>query len=80
MNSDLVPFPVRLLDGRVIGVLVRHKVRRFDIATIRVFAFTIEYFFVEFDIVIIDGVVESDGNHLRNIFSLQVSRNRGTVF
>lgn len=80
MNCDLVSFPVRLLDGRVIAVLVRDKERSFDVATVRVFAFTIEHFFVEFNIVIINGVVESDSNHLGNIFGLQVSRNRGTVF
>lgn len=80
MHSDFVTFPVRLLHGRIVGVFVRDEERGFDVASVRVPALAVEYFLVKFDVVVVDGVVEGDRDHLRDLFGRQVVGYPCTVF
>lgn len=70
---------VRLLHTRVIGILVGDEEGGFDVATVRIFTFPVEDFFVEFNVVIVDGVVEGDGDHLRHVLGGQVAGDDGAV-
>lgn len=67
MHGDLVALAVSLLHGGVVGVFVGDEVSGFDIAAVRVLAFSVKYFLVEFDVVVVDGVVKGDCDHLRHI-------------
>lgn len=80
MNGNLVTFPVHLLNGRVVGVFVGHEEGGLDVAAVGVLAVTVEDFFVQLDVVVVDGVIEGDGDHLRHIFGGQVARNGGSIF
>ena len=80
MNSDLVAFPVHLLHGRVVGVLVGDEVGGFDVAPVGVLALAVEHLLVQLNVVVIDGVVEGDRDHHGHILGRQVSRDRGAVF
>lgn len=80
MHCNFVTFPVGLLHRRIVGVLVRNEESGFDVASIRVFAFTVEYLFVQLDVVVVDGVVKSDRDHLWHFFGRQIVGYPGTVF
>lgn len=67
VNGDLVSFPVHFLDSRVVGVLVRDEEAGLDFATVWVLAFSVEDLFVQSDIIVIDGIIERDSDHLRYI-------------
>lgn len=79
MHGDLVTFPVSLLDGGVVRVFVRHEVCSLDIATVGVLAFSVKDFLVEFDVVVVDGVIEGDGDHLGHVLGGQVTGGDGAV-
>jgi len=79
MDGDLVTFPMHLLDCGIVGVLMRHKEGRFDVTTIWILAFAVKDIFIEADVVVVDGVVESDRDHLGNIFEREITGYRGTV-
>lgn len=72
MHSDLVSFSVGLLYRRIVGVLVRNEERGFDVASVWISALAVEYLFVQFDVVVVDGVVKGYGDHLRHFFVRQV--------
>jgi len=71
---------VGFLHRRVVGVLVRHEESGFDVTTVGVPAFAIEYFLVQFDVVVVDGIVKGDRNHLRDFLGGQVVWYSGAVF
>lgn len=80
MYSDFVSLPVGFLNSWVVGVFVRNEVCRFDVATVGVFTFSVEDLFVQFDVVVVDSIIESDGDHLGDISGGQVSRDDGAIF
>lgn len=80
VHCDFVAFPVGFLHRRIVGVLVRHEERGFDVTTVGVSAFAIEYFLVQFDVVVVDGIVKGDRNHLRDFLGRQVVWYSGAVF
>lgn len=67
VNRDLVSLSVSFMYGRVVAVLVRDEVSSFDVAAVGVFAFSVKDFFVELDVVVVDGIVEGDGDHLGHV-------------
>lgn len=73
MNGDLVPLPVHFLDSRVIGVLVGDEEAGLDVATVRVLAFPVEDLLVEADVVVVDGVIEGNRDHLRHVLGRQIA-------
>lgn len=80
VDGDFVSFTMRFLDSGIIGIFMGDEVSRFNIATVGVFALPIEYFFVEFNVVVVDGIVESDGYHLGYISGWQVARDNRAIF
>ena len=65
---------VDFLDGRVVGVFVRNEESGLDVASVRILALAVEHVLVEFDVVVVDGVVEGDHDHLRHLFRFQFAR------
>lgn len=79
VHRNLVAFSVRLLHRRVVGVLVRNEERGFDVAPVRVPALAVEYLLVEFDVVVVDGIVKCNRDHLWHFFGRQIVGYTGTV-
>lgn len=79
VNSDFVSLAVNLLDRRVIAVFVRDKVSGLDIAAIGILALSVEHLFVQFDVIIIDSIVERHCDHHRHILSWKIARDRCSV-
>lgn len=73
-------FPVGLLHGRIVGVLVRDEERGLDVATVGILSLAVEDLFVERYVVVVDGVVEGDGDHLGHVLVRQVAGYGRTVF
>ena len=73
-------FPVHLLHGRVVGVFVRNEESRLNVATVGVLALAIEHFLVQFYVVVVDGIVEGDRDHLRDVLGGEVPGDGGAVF
>lgn len=65
--SDFMSLSMQVLDCGIIGVLVRDEEGTLDLTTVGVGALAIEDFFVQIDIVDVDGTIEGDGDHLRYI-------------
>lgn len=73
-------FAMHFLYARVVGVFVRDEKCGLDIAAVRVFAFSVENFFVQINVIVVDGVVKGDCDHLGYIFGWEIARNGSTVF
>jgi hypothetical protein len=54
---------------------VGHEECRFDVAAVGILSLSIEHFLVELDVVVVDGIVEGDGDHLWDVFRGQIARN-----
>lgn len=67
MYGNLMSFTVHFLHGGVVSILVRDKEGSLDVAPIRILAVTVEDLLVQFDVVVIDSVVESDRYHLGDV-------------
>lgn len=80
VDGDFVSFTMRLLNRGIVGILMGDEESRLNIATVRVLALSIKNFFVEFNVIIVDSVVESDSDHLRNISGWQVTGDDRAVF
>lgn len=70
---------VRLLHGRVVGVLVRDEEAGLDVAAIGILSVSVEDVLVQLNVVVVDGIIECDCDHLGNIFGWEVSRDRCAV-
>lgn len=80
MDCDFVTFAVHFLRRGIVGVLVRYEVGGLYVAPVGVLAFAVEDLFVQLDVVVVDGVVESDGDHLGHVFGREVSGDGGAIF
>ena len=79
MYGDFVSFLVCLLDCGIVGVLVGDEEGGFNIATVRVLPLAVEYVLVKFDVIVVDGVIKGDGDHLGDVLGRQVVRDAGAV-
>ena len=75
---------VELGDGGVVCVLVGHVERTLDVAAVGVLPLLVEYLGVQVDVVVVDGAVEGDGDHLRDsvagaVPGAEASRDLGAV-
>lgn len=70
---------VCLLNSGVVGVLVRHEEGGFDVTAVGVLAISVEDILVQLDVVIVNSIIESDGNHLGNVLRWEVSRDCSAV-
>lgn len=69
MDGDFVTLAVSLLDGGVVGVLVGDEEGGLDVAAVGVAPLTRgKHFLVQLDVVVVDGVIEGDDDHLGNVF------------
>ncbi len=71
---------MKLLHGRVVGVLVRHVERAFEAAPVGVLPLSVEDGSVQVNVVAIDGPVEGDGDHLRDLGGVDIARHSGAVW
>lgn len=78
-GGDLVTATVEVLHGRVVGVSVRHEEGSFNLAAVGILTNSAEDFFVESDVVAVDGSAEGQCDHLRNVAGFQSTGNAGTV-
>lgn len=58
---------------------MRYKERSLDLTAVGVLSFTIENFLVKVNVITVDGSVEGDCDHLRNLGRIDVARNPGAV-
>lgn len=88
MSSDFVAHVVHELHRGVVGVLVRDEECGLDVAAIGVFPLAVKDLLIEVDVVVVDGVVEGYGNHLRDVSAVSIggtdvtkaARDLGPVF
>lgn len=80
MCSNLMAPPVQFLYSRIVGVLMRHEEGALDLASVRVVPSFPEDSVVDVDVVVVDGIIESDGDHLGDCVGLQLSGDLGSVW
>jgi hypothetical protein len=80
MNGNFVSLSVCFLYSRVVCVLVGNEERCLNVTAIRIFTLSIENFFVKFNVIVVDGIIEGNCDHLRYISGRQVTRDDGTIF
>lgn len=78
-DRDLMTFPVQILYGGVVGVLVRNEEGTPDLTTVGVLSLAVEDFFVEVDVVDVHSTVEGDGDHLGNLAGFKASGDSSPV-
>ena len=66
VGGDLVTQPVHVSNSRVVGVLMRHVEGSLDVATVGILPLLVEDLGVEIYVVVVDGIVEGNGDHLGN--------------
>lgn len=79
MYRDLVSLSVNFLHGRVVGVFMTHKESSLDVTPVGVLPLAVEHLFVEFDVVVVDGVIKGDSDHLGHVLVGQVAGDGGAV-
>jgi hypothetical protein len=62
---------VHVLNGRVVAVLVRDKEGGLDVTAVGVLALLVEDLLVQVNVVVVDGVVKGDGDHLGNVLTVR---------
>lgn len=72
--------PMHLLHRGIVGVLVRNEERSFNRAAIWIIAALFENLFVNIDIVVVDGIIECDHDHLWHLCWLQFARDLCAVW
>merc|ERR1719223_2384769 len=70
---------VKLLNTRVIGIFVRNIERCLQRTSIGILAFTIEDPLEKINVVRVDGSIEGNSDHLRNLSRIDISRDPGTI-
>lgn len=78
-DSNLMTATVKLLHSRVVRILVRNIEGSLQATAIGVLPFAIEDLLEEVNVVGVNGTVEGDGDHLRNLSGVNVSGNPGTI-
>ena len=67
------------LYSRIVGIFVGDKEGGLNVATVGILA-VLEDFLVQFNVVVINGIIESDGNHHGYILGGQITGNSSTIF
>ena len=80
VNGDLVTLVPQLLHHRVVGVLVRHVERPVNRTPVGVLVVGGEQLvLVQRPVLVVDGVVEGDDDHLRHLLRVHAARDEGSV-
>jgi len=78
-DTNFMTTSVKLLDGRIVGVLVGDIERALEGTAIGILSFTIENLLEQINVVRVDGTVEGDGDHLRNLGRVNITGDPGTI-
>lgn len=70
---------MKILHGRIIGVLVRDEEGTADLAAVRILTLPVEDLVVQIDVVDIHGAVERDRDHLRHLLRIDVTGDASAV-
>jgi len=79
VNGDFMTLSVDFLNSGVVAVLMGNEERGLNVASVGVFAATVKHGVVQFDVVVVDGIVEGDHDHLWHLFDVQVGRDSGSI-
>jgi hypothetical protein len=79
MDSNLVSLSVRFLHGGIIGIFVRDEEGGLDVTTVGIFAISVEDVLIQLHVIVVDGVIERDGDHLRDVLCWKISRDRSAI-
>lgn len=79
VSGDFVALSVHFLHCRVVGVLVRNEEGSLDSAPVRIVATVLEQLLQNVDVVVVDGIVERDHDHLRHLAGLQFAGNLSSI-
>ena len=66
MRSDFMPESVHVLDSGVVGVFMGDIESSLDVTPVGIPSFLVKYFSIQVNVVIVDGVIERNSNHLWN--------------
>lgn len=75
VGSNFVSLPVQLLYSWVVGVLVGDEESTLGRASVGVVTTVLEDTLIDDDVVVVDGVIESDGDHLGNGVGFELAWN-----
>jgi len=78
-HRDLVTASMQILDGRVVGVLMRDEESTTDLTTVRILSLSVEDLFVQVDVVDVHGAVEGDRDHLRHLLGIDIARDASAI-
>ena len=78
-DTNLMALSVKLLNGGVVGVLVRDIERSLQAAAVGVLSLSIEDGPVQVDVISVHGTVEGDGDHLGDLSGINVARDPGAI-
>lgn len=79
VDSDFVALVPEFLRLVVVVELVAHEECRFDRATVGILPVVEQNLVVEFPVLVVDGIVECQNDHLRGLRGLQVPRYLGPI-
>jgi len=74
VSGNLVTLAVDFLDSGVVGILVGDEESGLNVAAVGVFANAIEHVAVQFNVVVVDGVVECHHDHLGHLLGIELAR------
>ena len=69
MHCDLMTSAMNILDSRIVGVFVANEESCLHITTVGVLAFSVENISIKFNVVVVDRIIKSYGDHLWYAFS-----------
>ena len=78
--GDLMTFPVELLDGGVVGVSVGGEECALNLTAVGILSLAIENVLIKIDVVRVDGSIECDGDHLRNLVRVYIAGDPRSVW
>ncbi len=70
VGSNLMTVLVHVLDRGVVGVLVGYKEGGLNLAAIGVLPLPVEDLLIEVNVVVVDGVIKGDGDHLGDVLAV----------
>jgi len=70
VSGNFVTEVVHVLDGRVVAVLVRDEEGGLDVTAVGVLSLLVKDFLVQVDVVVVDGIIEGNCDHLGYILAV----------
>lgn len=70
---------VRFLHGGVVGILVWDEEGGLDVTAVGIFAISVEDVLIQLNVIVVDGIIECDGDHLRDVLCWKISRDSSAI-